>query len=487
MIMKKNIEKIFAFAIIVTLLVTGCTEDFEMINTDPDRAKDAPATNVLAYVIRAHSDTYYNVWNNMNEPSTYGAHITKIQYIDEARYNFRPGVVEGKWRDGYLVLNNVQEIKKKAEADEASNLMGVAKVMEAFIFQAITDTWRDVPYTDALRLDEGILLPAYDKQETIYPALLATLKEANDLFNAGGIDNVGAGDILFDGDIDKWQKFCNSLRLRLAMRISEVDAGLAKSTVEGIMGNLAQNPIMESNLDNAFFVYPGSPPYEETWFEDSKGRDDHGMSDVSINLLKELNDPRLPVYAFPASSDGEYRGYTIGAEAQPNISTISRIGYRFRKDPAGFAPYMRYAEVMFHIAEAAQKGWNVGMTDEEAYNAGVMASMVENEVDATDAEAYLAGSAKYDGTLEQIYEQEWIALFKQGMEAWSLYRRTGVPTTHYVAPGSAYTGHNSPPFRYPYPQNESTLNGGNSGAFVAEVKDDFWGKQMWWDTRTGVQ
>ncbi len=485
--MKKYMKTIFAFVILAALLIPGCTEEFEEINTDPDRAKDAPATNVLAFVIRYHSDTYYDVWNNMNEPSTYGGHVAKIQYIDEARYNFRPTVVEDKWYYGYITLNNINEIKMKAEADGATNLLGVAKVLEAQLFQKITDTWRDVPYTDALKMDDGVLLPAYDRQEEIYPALLQTLSEANDLFNQGGNDNLGSGDILFNGDVDKWQKFCNSLRLRLAMRISEVDAGLAKSTVEGIMGNLSANPIMESNDDNAFFYYPGSSPYEEPWFEDSKGRDDHGMSDILINAMKERNDPRLPVYAFPAESDGEFRGFTIGATTQPNLSTISRIGYRFRRDPAGFAPYMRYAEVMFLAAEAALKGYNVGVGAEEAYNAAVEGSMVENGLEQPDIDAYLAADGAYDGTLEQVYLEEWIALFKQGMEAWSLFRRTGVPTTHYVAPGSAYTGHNSPPFRYPYPQNELTLNGDNSSSFNAEVEDDFWGKKMWWDTRTGVQ
>jgi hypothetical protein len=203
--------------------------------------------------------------------------------------------------------------------------------------------------------------------------------------------------------------------------------------------------------------------------------------------LKDLDDPRLPVYAFPAASDGEYRGFTIGAVNQPNLATISRIGARFRLDPAGFAPYMRYAEVMFHAAEAALKGYNVGISAEDAYEAAVAASLEENGIEQEEIDTYLAGSAAFDGTLEQVYWQEWIALFKQGMEAWSLYRRTGVPTTHYVAPGSVFTGHNSPPFRYPYPQNELTLNGGNSQQFADEVVDDFWGKKMWWDTRTGVQ
>ncbi len=483
--MKNNKIKILAVALITTILMIGCTKDFGDINTDPDRAKDAPATNVLAFVIRYHSDTFYDAWNNLNEPSTYGGQIAKIQYIDEARYNYRPGVVENKWYYTYIQLNNINEIKKKAIEDQADNMLGVAKVLEAYIFQIATDTWRDVPFSDAIRMADGVLLPKYDRQEDIYPALLDILAEANELL-ASGSDNLGAGDVLFNGDVLKWRKFANSLRLRLAMRISEVNTSLAKSTVETILGNPGDHPIMSSNQDNAFFWYPGAAPYEDTWFVDSKTRDDHGVSDVLIDVLKDLDDPRLPVYAKPASSDGEYRGFTIGASAQPNISTISRIGARFRDDPAGFSPFMRYSEAMFHIAEAALKGFGVGISAQDAYETAVAASLEENGIAQADINAYIGNAAAYNGTLDQIYLQEWIAMFKQGMEVWSLYRRTGIPTTHYVAPGSVFPGHNSPPFRYPYPQNELTLNGANAQPFADEAVDYFWGKKMWWDTRTGV-
>jgi Starch-binding associating with outer membrane len=205
-------------------------------------------------------------------------------------------------------------------------------------------------------------------------------------------------------------------------------------------------------------------------------------------MLVSLSDPRLPVYAFPAVSDGQYRGFQIGAKAQPQLTSISHIGKKYRKDPAGFSPWMRYAEVMFEVAEAAKKGFTTGTTAEVAYNKAVTASMLENGVLQADIDTYLAGTGKFDNTLDQIYLQQWLAMFKQGMEGWSLYRRTGIPKTLYVAPGSAYTGHNNPPFRYPYPVNqELTYNKANAEPYINKVKDDFWGQQMWYDTRTGAQ
>lgn len=485
--MKKYIIKFAVLTSLFVLVFSSCTDSFEDVNTDPDRAKDAPATNVMAFVIRYYCSTFFDVWADMNEPSTYAGYLAKIQYIDESRYVFRTTTVENNWYYGYILLNNINEIKKKAIADEANNLLAAAKVLEALIVQNMTDRWRDIPYSDAIRMDEGVLLPAYDTQEEIYPALLASLAEAADLFDPDG-DLLGDGDILYGGDIELWQKLTNSLRLRLAMRISGVSATLAQQTVEAILGNSTAYPVMTSNDDNAMFMWPGTSPYEEPWYVDSKGRDDHAVSDVLVNALAGLNDPRLPVYALPAESDGLYHGFTIGAEAQPSLPTVSRIGIRFRKTPDGFSPILRYAEVMFNIAEASKNGWSTGMTTQEAYEEGVRASLEENGIDDADINTYLtsAGHGAFDDTYEQIYLQEWIALFKQGIEGWSLYRRTGVPTTHYVAPGSRYTGHNSPPFRYPYPANEATLNGANSSPFIDEVVDDFWGKKMWYDQRTGV-
>lgn len=485
--MKKYILKFGVLIFLTVLTINSCTESFEDINTDPDRAKDAPATNVLAYVIRFYSSTFFDSWAEMNEPSTYAGYLAKIQYIDEARYNFRPGTVEANWQNGYTLLNNINEIKKKATADGADNLLGVAYVMEALIVQSMTDRWRDIPYSDAIKLGKGVLLPKYDTQEEIYPALLALLAEANTLLaSTAATDQIGEGDLLYGGNVAKWQKLANSMRLRLAMRISGVAPTIAKPVVETVLGNPAANPVMSSNADNAMFAWPGASPYEEPWYVDSKSRDDHSVSDVLVNTLSSLNDPRLPVYAVPAASDGQFRGFTIGAVAQPNLATVSRIGLRFRKDPEGFSPIFRYSEVMFSIAEASKLGWTTGTTAKAAYEAGVTASLAENGVTAAATAAYLAGSGAFADTFQQIYLQKWIALFKQGMEGWSLYRRTGIPSSHYVAPGSFFPGHNSPPFRYPYPANEGTLNGANNKPFADQVVDNFWGKKMWFDTRTGL-
>ncbi len=487
--MKTQILK-YALIAVFGVLLLGCTKDFKKINTNPNASADAPITNVLAYCIRYTCSTYFDAWADMNEPSTYGGHLAKKQYIDEARYVFRPGVVQNNWHYLYITLNNVRDVMNRANEEGLTNMVNVARVWEALIVQMGTDRWRDMPYSEAVSLDNGILTPKYDTQEEIYPAVMDLLKQAADGLGAGGDDDLGVGDILFSGDVDSWLRLANSLRLRMALRIANVNPTLAKQVAEEITGNPSKYPLIKENSQNAFFWWPGASPYYEPWADDFRTRDDHCVSDILVNVLKDLDDPRLPVYAQP-NGYGEYVGCEIGgpdAITSGHAMKYSLIGPRFREDLAGFSPIYRAAETYFHLAEAAARGWNVGISAKDAYEAGVTASLEENSV-AGAAAAYLAGEAAFDGTLDQIYLQEWISLFKQGMEAWSLYRKTGIPTTHHIASSlaeSGYSGHNTPPLRYPYPINESSLNKASSEGPMADVKDDFWGKKMWFDTRTGL-
>lgn len=488
--MKKKLIYMAVLGFVVTS-IAACTKNFEDINTNPNDPTEAPLTTVLSYVLKDHAAEFYNTWGDMNEPSTYAGHLAKHAYIDESRYVFRPNVVENMWTISSRELKNLDIIMQRADEIEggAVNMKAVAMATQGMIWMVATDRWRDLPFTEALQGDEGVISPAYSTQEEIYPAILAQLKEAATLMNQNAGDLLGDGDILFNGDMMKWKRFTNSLRLRAAIRISDVAPDLARQHIEEIAGDPGTYPVMQSNADNAFIWWPGSAPYQEPWQADAGARDDYSMGIYLIDQLKNLDDPRLSVYAKPGS-DGEYRGYPIGPKEDDakgwDDGLYSRIGSRFRDNAAGFSPFMRASEVQFILAEAAEKGWSVGVSAEDAYNKGVTLSLEENEVPAADIDTYLAGSGSYDGDLETIYLQKWISLFKNGQEAWAESRRTDVPQMD-AADGSPYPGHNRPPFRYPYPTSETQLNEANSAQYVAEVEDNFWGKQMWWDTRTGVQ
>ena len=478
---------IVAFSLILAL--ASCTKDFETINVDPNKPTSVPSTNTLGYALYDFTNGFYDMWIDANE-SSYANQLGKIQYVDETRYAFREGVINDAFATVYRDLQNLKQVQKDALANKKVNMQAAALTYSAFIWQIATDTWRDIPFTDAINAEGSVIIPKYDTQETIYPAVMKMLADANDLFAQKATDKLGAGDFLFNGDVTLWQKFANSLRLRMAIRISNIDPTTSKKVIEEILGNPTKYPVISSNSDNAFFTWSGASPYQEPFYEDAhvSARDDHGVCSVLIDQLKAFNDPRLSIYAKPATNDGVYRGVIAGAHQSTfDISDISRIGAIFRDNPAGFSPYMRYSEVLFIKAEAAQRGWNAGITAKDAYTAAITASLEEYGIDAVAISTYLAQSTiVYNNTLNQIYLQKWISLFKQGHEAWAETRRTDVPKLG-VAPTSLYLGHNRPPFREPYPTNEYSLNAENIKPYWDKVTDRLWGQQMWWDTRTGVK
>jgi hypothetical protein len=502
--MKKYIQNtVIALMLGTLLLAQGCTDKFEEINTDPDNPIEVPNDNLLAWCIWQTSARFYDRWFLLDEPCAFAGYVAKMSYIDEARYQFRPGVQDNSWSYVYRTLLNLRDIQTRAQADGLVNLELVAKAMEVEVMQIATDRWRDIPYSDAVKLGEGILTPTYDTQEEIYPALIALAKEVGDRFaEGGGDDDISGGDLLYGGDTDKWRRFANSLRLRMAIRISEVSP-LGKQHVEELLGNPSRYPLIESNDDNAFFWWDGA---DNTRFEPIADayrtrKTEFCAPDLLVDHMLERNDPRISIYFTPTPSsqtpgdpdydDGKplYRGYVIGASTNPPAKNYSVWGDRYGIDLGGFSPYYRAAEVYFLIAEAAALGYNTGgITAEEAYTTAIELSMEENGVSAAEAQAYLEGAGKFGGDKKQIWYEEWVALFKQGMEGWSLYRRTGTPENNYIAPGRAnrYADHTCPPFRSPYPDKEFNLNKTNNEPFKADVIDDFWGKQLWWDTRKDV-
>lgn len=490
----KYLKRISILCFVTAVSLSSCTGTFDEINTDPDALVTVPSTNILGDVLRQTATRTGDIGDATAE---WAGYIVAIQYLNS--YQFLPtnNSFGNKWRtcyQGVVQLNDILNTTE-AEADQFKNIRWAARIWQNFLYLQNTDQFGDMPYSEALKGGQQVLKPKYDAQSAIYPDILDKLKTIADEMAGGlGSDDLGEGDFLFNGDIKLWQKFCNSLRLRAAMRIVDVSPELAKSTVEEICQSPDKYPVLSSSEENAYFYWQGSGDYFEPWYNNQRTRDDYGMSDIFIDYLKEMQDPRLAVVAKPAATDGQYRGFENGALKQPSeLNGISRIGAIYRNEPAGFTPFLKSCENYFIMAEAAQRGWNVGITAEEAYEKAVKMSMTDNGISDADADAYLNGKGKWNGTLGQIYDEEWVALFKEGYEAWSLHRRTGYPlqiqsSGKYPGKRCIYgTAHNDVPFRMPLTDEEYLYNKENAEAATAEVKDYTWGKKMWWDTRTDVK
>lgn len=492
--------KLIGFLFISLLILGSCTEGWEDLNTDPNSAVDVPAENILINVQRGIANTFGDVWWTGNNTSSYAGHIAKIQYVDENRYAERDGIIE-RWGTLMGYQTDLGKVIEKSQASGNAAMEGVAMTIQAMLWQIMTDAYNAIPFTEGGKGEEGVLQPAYDSQQSVYTGLLAMLEEANTLLAEGGtIKN----DIWNANSVALWRKFANSLHLRVAIRMSNVDPARAKTELQKILvTNAANYPVLASNADEVTLNWNGTSPYWEPYYADQRGRDDHGMCKTFVDALLATSDPRIGEFAYPAVSDGVYRGVPAGmtnAQQQQNpLNSISRIGLRYRKSPTGATYFMRYAEVKFIEAEAYVRAdlVNNPTAARTAYEAGVTASCAEHGVTSANITTYLtntnvawdgAGSWGYTNR-QKIYYQKWVSLFKQGHEAWAETRRTDIPLMT-VAPGavpaSLVTAHNRPPFRWPYPTSEYTLNKAVVEANDDAIVDRFWGAKMWWDTRTGV-
>lgn len=487
-------------ALISLSVFSGCTGSFEDINTDPDNPspEQVSSTNVLAFCERYASENIFNDWFDLDESCGFSGQIAKWQNTDEGYYLFRPSVNNSSWNVCYRTASNLAYILRNE--DPESNMYAAATIFLAQIFQITTDRWGNVPFSQSCQLsrdETSIAQPVYDSQKSIYFTLLRNLKDAVETLDENSEEGLGDADVLLNGDITAWKKYGNALRLRMAARIANVCPDTAKAVFNEILSDSETYPIPVSNADNIFFTEWGGE-YPEPWANFYHTRQqEYGISKLLVDTLLALVDPRIEIYANPTANwlEGvagapKYNGRQHGLREKAIVAQYSPIGDRFQDKSGtltGFSPWLRSCEVWFAISYAASKGYNTGgITQQEAYERAVELSLEENGIESGITAAYLASGGKYDGSMKQLFTQWWISVFKNGQEAWSLFRMSGYPEGNIVAPGSMYPGHNTPPMAYGYPDTERNLNGTNCSKESAKEVDYFWGKQMWWDVRQGL-
>lgn len=495
--MKRN--NIFKFLVIVLFIICGvsCTGDFDEINTDPDNSAIAPAANVFVYACQNSLHDLNDSWTDLQNAGCWAQHVAQIQYIDEDRYDYRTNTMNIYWARMYARdAKNFKAVVDLSVAIGTPNMEALGRIMKVWVMQNMTDLWGDIPYSEAFKSEsDGNFTPVYDSQESIYTDFLAELELANGLFDADA-DEI-SDDIIYGGDIPSWKMFCNSLQLRVLGRMMNVAPTTAQAGIEKIMADPTTYPIFASVADNAQLQWTGIDPYEHPYFFNSKTRDDHAVSKTMIDHLINLNDPRLSVFAHPNESGGVYVGQPNGMTTNPQLDEVSKIGEFFRDTPNGIQFYMTYDEVLFILAEAALNGWSVGDPAAAYYNEAITACC-EKYVDVDDNSRYVSDAqitayltepnvdfAAVGDQRAAIGLQRWLSHFGNGLQAYHEYRRTGYPILTPPA-ASVYPGHNVPPFRFPYPTDEQTLNPTNFATANAEMDDFMWGKQVWWDVRAGV-
>jgi len=340
------------------------------------------------------------------------------------------------------------------------NQIAVAMIMKSYIFHVMTDIWGDIPYTEALNNDN--ITPKYDDAKTvIYPGIIKELQDAIALMKLSPETDL-QGDHIYDGDMTKWKKFAHSLICRVAFRMGDVAVTNA---------NLAN--AFSSNEDNAQFQYPASGesknPIYVDFVEDGRIGKDFAVCKTLIDYMNIDSDPRRPFYA-TALSDGSYKGLTYGLNNSngPDEFATGRCLQAANIYAAdATTPFMNYDEVLFIKAEITNSAADL--------QAAIEASCTNWGASAADATAYATASIARNGSTDQaVVTEKWVALYMQGIQGWSEYRRTGFPTMSSPADGlyqGVDIGSLTVPARRPYPSDESQLNEDNYKAAVAKLND----------------
>src|SRR5574342_541048 len=303
------------------LLVNTACGDLTSVNTNPNGPTDVPPPSIL-------TNATVNVVNTVFGPSFSSLDIrggglwvqyySEIQYRDEDKYILRSGI-SGGWGMYNGPLEDFQRMIDKGVAASTPNWEAVGRIMKSYTFSVMTDAMGDLPYSEALK-GNAILAPKYDTQQSIYDSLFVDLTTASGQIDPAGI-GFATGDVLYGGNMTKWQKFANSLRLRLAMHLSNVDP--AKAQAEAAAAVAAG--VFASNADNAALVYLAAAPNQNPIYTNSLTRDDYGMSKTFVDSLLSWSDPRLAVFA-DTNRYGQYRGLPNGLNdgEGASLDSISR-------------------------------------------------------------------------------------------------------------------------------------------------------------------
>jgi hypothetical protein len=483
---------------IASLATMACKTDLTGLNTNPNSPTTAPATSLFSNATAGTMGRWNGSFQTLSMTSLFAQHIAQVQYVDEDRGHIRSTTVDGFYAGAYTAeLEDYAKVIEQGKAATAPNVWGPAAVMQSWVFQNLTDLLGDIPYSEALKGDlGGSLKPKYDAQKDIYYGLLKTLTDASTAMKTATDAGLGSADLIYKGDQAKWVKFANSLRARMALRMSSADAAKAASELSAAFAA----GVMTSNADNAMLAWPGDGVFDNPWAGNFATRDDHRVSKTLLDTMNALNDPRVKIYAQPTKNDAtKYAGLQNGMDnvtVTPFFNTTSRPGAIFYPGATSYGTFgtaagkktpsyiLTYAEVEFMQAEAAEKGLGGQTGAATHYNNAVTASITQWGGTATDAAAYLAqpGVAYVAGAegLKRIGLQKWIALFTQGTEAWSEWRRTGNPASIKMGP-SAYPDVLQVPRRILYASNEQSVNAASLAEAIARQGPDLYSTRVWWN------
>ncbi|WP_277233448.1 SusD/RagB family nutrient-binding outer membrane lipoprotein [Phocaeicola salanitronis] len=463
-------------SIIFASLLAGMTScsDFEEININPNNPSTVPANLLLPTIISTTASSITG-----SGAGAAGQFVQHLNYTGGNNEGFGRFVITGasfreEWNGPMRNVKDINQVLEIAESSEQPEYQAVGLICKVQVLQLMTDAYGDIPYDEAGRADEGYEFPHFEHQQDVYQKMLDDLDTANELLknlsSGTSIDN----DILYDGDLQKWRKLANTLRVRILMRMSaQLDV---TERIAAVFNNPDEYPVFESIDDEATLVYNNSTDFYRWYIQeqnlpaDGSGVDfgsELRISEAIVDSLQMHNDPRLTIYTAPTRNSYNankqdptqplvYRGQPAGLsaveQAELNKDDYSVLSRTIRSESRAFL--VTYSELMLLKAEAIVRGIINGDAS-DTYTQGVRASIEKwGFVDADDTDAFLSRTDMQlaDDTtraLSQIGTQMWIDSFLNGFEGYANWRRTGYPQL-YVGPSVL----SDIPVRYIYSDNE---------------------------------
>lgn len=508
--MKSN-KQIIAIMMVVVFLSMGCEQDFDEINTnrvDPTSESIDPTfllNNAIIGLSFSNGQVVYDMGIVQQLITPNSGILSGANYNQDNR-----GATEMQWNDYYetVIKHTGDLIDQLSDRPERSNLLNMARIVQSYAFMVLTDTYGDIPYTEAGKgYSDQVVLPRYDAQEDIYLDLIEQLKGAVEGFSSAAADE--DGEVLYAGDLDQWRKLGYSLLLRLGMRMVKVNPQLAQETVQYAFNG----GVMESNDDNFVIRHDNNFTSPIGGYLNGSESNNFYLAEYFVDYLSSNNDPRLESIAV------RYIGAASGAEqTEENASTNAedQIGMPVGYDNVsieqvvsdmGLASFYAFSQVdrdrivtisspvflLTHsqtqllLAEAVERGWITGNAD-DFYEEGIRANMEqmafygENAtIETSDIDAYIATNP-LDGSnnLELINDQYWVSSFLNGPEAFANFRRTGYPDlSPNTYPGQDISGDFIR--RLTYPNAEIAVNGENLNEATSRMGPDNLDTRVWWD------
>lgn len=493
--MKKIFISIFALAV----LASGCKKDFFDINTNPNNPTSESITPDLILPLAQHETGRIIAQNYSAQARWMNWWARGGDYgpsSEEETYNITTTFGQGTWNAWYNVLNDYNEILKKTDGTNQNVYQAIARIMKVVGFMHLVDTYNNVPYSQAFNLSSYIT-PKYDKGSDIYKDLLSELDKSLVLLNnavPGADAKIATNDIMFGGNITKWKKFLNTMRLKLVLRLSQTTlithaTELQKVTSDGFLmagEDASANPGYSATdaKQNPFWdAYKLSAQGVEI---DRYNR----ACNYTLNNLRNSNDIRYQYYFSQAQtpvSGNIYWGYNFG-ENLPNgdpyksINSSAVSGPGLAKSASQSQWIVTSIESMFMQAEAIQRGYLTGNA-QTAYENAVKESFRWLGISSATADAYIASGhslvswAAATNKIKLIITQKYFSTVGiSPFEAWTDYRRTGFPDNMPFTM-AANAGPNIP-VRYRYPQLEYNYNQAN---VAAEGDPSPFTSKVFWD------